>query len=161
MHLHFSLMVLSLNTNPITKLNSRSFRSLQQLIKLDLSFCQISSMAEGAFDNMNSLQRLYLEGNRLRTIGDTIKFPVTLHGISLHNNPWHCDCHLKKLREWLVRSNVPRKTEPVCVSPERLEGFKVSIVSGGEFACLPVVSPTSMILTVVDIQNVDPLIRQI
>lgn len=39
----------------------------------------------------------------------------SLHGLSLHDNPWHCDCGLRPLRDWLVRTNVARLYEPVCM----------------------------------------------
>jgi len=149
-----SLMILTLSGNPITVVKAGAFTHLRQLTKLDLSNCRISEVSSGAFYNLQNLERLYLEGNRLRSVSELHNFPPSLHGISLHENPWHCDCQLKNLRDWLTKSNVPRLFEPVCQTPRRLQGFKVGVISIQEFACLPTVSPTSMYLTVRERKNV-------
>jgi len=149
-----SLMILTLSGNPITLVKAGAFTHLRQLTKLDLSNCKISEVSSGAFYNLQNLERLYLEGNRLRSVNELHNFPPSLHGISLHENPWHCDCQLKNLRDWLTKSNVPRLFEPVCQTPRRLQGFKVGVISIQEFACLPTVSPTSMYLTVRERKNV-------
>jgi len=149
-----SLMILTLRGNPITLLKAGAFTHLRQLTKLDLSECRISAVSSGAFHNLGNLERLYLEGNHLRSVKELQDFPPSLHGVSLHQNPWHCDCQLKNLRDWLTKSNVPRLFEPVCHTPRRLQGFKVGVISIQEFACLPTVSPTSMYLTVRERKNV-------
>ena len=121
-------MLLSLSGNRgIVALETAAFTHLRQLTKLDLSDCRISSLAGGAFSNLDSLERLYLQGNRLASVSVTGgSLPSSLHGIALHDNPWHCDCRLSSLRSWLATSNVPRLTEPVCSSPHRLQGFQVT-----------------------------------
>ena len=154
-----SLMLLSLAHNPITEVRSDAFGHLRQLTKLDLSYCQISSLQSGAFHNLASLERLYLEGNRLRVVSDVLQLGSGLHGISLHDNPWHCDCDLRPLRDWLGQTNVPRLYEPTCHSPHRLQAFKITQVSVTEFACLPSVSPTAMFLTVREGRNVSLVCR--
>ncbi len=154
-----SLMILSLAHNPITEVRSDAFGHLRQLTKLDLSYCQISSLQSGAFHNLGSLERLYLEGNRLRAVSDVHQLGSGLHGISLHDNPWHCDCDLRPLRDWLVQTNVPRLYEPTCHTPHRLQAFKIAQVSVTEFACLPSVSPTAMFLTVREGRNVSLVCR--
>ena len=154
-----SLMILSLAHNPITEVRSDAFSHLRQLTKLDLSYCQISSLHSGALHNLASLERLYIEGNRLRVVSDVLQLGSGLHGISLHDNPWHCDCDLRPLRDWLVQTNVPRLYEPTCHSPHRLQAFKITQVSVTEFACLPSVSPTAMFLTVRQGRNVSLVCR--
>ena len=154
-----SLMTLSLSHNPISVIKTNDFSHLQYLTKLDLSNCQISKIESGALNSLPSLERLYLQSNRLRMIGDVMQLPSSLHGVALHDNPWHCDCHLRQLRDWMVRNNVPRLFEPTCHSPNRLAAFKITTVSLQEFACLPVVSPTSMFMTVREGKNVSLVCR--
>ena len=154
-----SLMILSLSHNPISVVKSEDFSHLRQLTKLDLSHCQIINIQGGALHNLPSLERLYLEGNRLRVLSDVVQLGTALHGISLHDNPWHCDCHLRQLRDWLVQTNVPRLYEPTCHSPHRLTGFKITTINVQEFACLPMVSPSSMFITVREGKNVSLVCR--
>ena len=154
-----SLMILSLSHNPITVVKSEDFSHLRQLTKLDLSHCQITNIQGGALHNLPSLERLYLEGNRLRVLSDVVQLGTALHGISLHDNPWQCDCHLRQLRDWLVQTNVPRLYEPTCHSPHRLTGFKITTINVQEFACLPLVSPSTMFITVREGKNVSLVCR--
>merc|ERR1719334_1779992 len=114
-----SLMILSLRGNLITVIKSEAFVHLHQLTKLDLSHCKISKLSSRSFYNLDKLERLYLEGNRLRSLNNFENFPPSLHGISLHENPWHCNCELNYLRDWLTKSDVPRLYEPVCQTPRR------------------------------------------
>ena len=155
------LMALSLRGNPISSLQPGSFKYLRQLSKLDLSQCRIQSIASGSFRGLVSLERLYLAGNKLTRLGVPQEFPPSLHGVTLHDNPWHCDCHLTQFRQWLSTSNVPRTIEPTCHSPDRLVGFRIEVLSLSEFACVPSVSPTSMYLSVDDQKNISIVCRVI
>ena len=66
--------------------------------------------------------------------------------LSLHNNPWTCDCKLKKFRDLVVKKNL--LTDPgdtVCHEPERITGQMWARVSSQDFACKPeveVLEPT-------------------
>ena len=154
-----NLMSLSLSHNPISLIKSEAFSQLRHLTRLDLSSCQISVIEAGSLENLPSLERLYLETNRLRVIREPLQLGSGLHGVSLHGNPWHCDCQLRLMRDWLVETNVPRLYEPVCQSPHRLAGFTITTLSIQEFSCLPAVSPTSMFVTVREGRNVSLVCR--
>ena len=154
-----SLMILSLSHNPISVIRTNDFSHLEYLTRLDLSHCEIELVESGSLNSLPSLERLYLESNRLRVISDVRQLPGSLHGVSLHDNPWHCDCHLRQLRDWMVRTNVPRLYEPTCHSPSRLSPFKITTVNLQEFACLPTVSPTSMFISVREGKNVSLVCR--
>jgi len=58
-----------------------------------------------------------------------------------------------------VQTNVPRLYEPTCHSPHRLTGFKITTVNVQEFACLPLVSPSTMFITVREGKNVSLVCR--
>ena len=124
-----NLMSLSLSHNPISLIKSEAFSQLRHLTRLDLSSCQISVIEAGALQDLPSLERLYLETNRLRVIREPLQLGSGLHGVSLHGNPWHCDCQLRLMRDWLVETNVPRLYEPACQSPQRLAGFTITTLS--------------------------------
>ena len=66
--------------------------------------------------------------------------------LSLHNNPWTCDCKLKKFRDLVVKKNLlTDPAETVCHEPERITGQMWSKVSSQDFACKPeveVLEPT-------------------
>ena len=78
-------MSLSLRGNPIETIGTRSFHRLKYLTKLDLSECHISNVDPGAFEGLESLQRIYLHNNHLTTISGR-DIPPSLHGLSVHDN---------------------------------------------------------------------------
>jgi len=143
-----SLMNINLSNNPITALLQNQFTALRNLVKLDLSHCLIKNIHEEAFSGLYNLERLLLDSNQLVSLGGHL--PDNLHGVTLHNNPWLCDCNLRSLKSWLDGSNVPRTLEPVCASPPRLNNFKVGRLSRDELACVPVVSPSSTQVVVLE-----------
>jgi len=78
-------MGLSLKANPIEIVATKAFHRLKFLTKLDLSECSIVSVENGAFEGLESLQRIYLHSNKLVTIrGEDL--PPSLHGLSVHDN---------------------------------------------------------------------------
>ena len=95
------LTTLSLRDNPIHSVPKSAFSSLSHLVKVDLSGCRIAHLEPGAFSGLPRLERLYLSGNLLagvQRVEDTL--PV-IHGLTLHGNPWTCDCKAKTFRNWL------------------------------------------------------------
>lgn len=61
------LLTLDLSHNEVQLINSM-FRAQRLLIKLDLSFNKISSMARGSLIGLESLKHLVLKGNKISTI---------------------------------------------------------------------------------------------
>lgn len=78
-------MGLSLRANPIEVVGAKAFHRLKYLTKLDLSECSIVSVEPGAFEGLESLQRIYLHNNKLTTISGR-DIPPSLHGLSVHDN---------------------------------------------------------------------------
>nr|CAH0107783.1 unnamed protein product [Daphnia galeata] len=143
-----ALMRLSLARNPVRRVSAESFRNLRYLITLELSQCQIEAVEVGAFDGLKALEWLKLDGNALANIGGSSVLPRSLHGVTLHDNPWRCDCQLSQLRAWLVQFNIPLSMEPKCSQPERLTGRLVKSLDPMDFACAPQITSSVTILEV-------------
>lgn len=62
---------------------------------------------------------------------------ISIHELTLNNNPWNCDCKLRDLREWMTQYNIPLTSSPHCSSPERLSGQSWDQMDLDEFACQP------------------------
>ena len=77
--------------------------------------------------------------------------------ISLQENPWICDCQLQALQDWLLSSQ--NSSGLVCHSPPRLKGLQMHNLENKELACLPVVSPTYLYLTVKETKDVSFMCR--
>lgn len=134
-----NLRNLSLAHNPIKKIDAYAFRYVSALTKLDLSYCSIAIIATHAFDGLEYLELLRLNGNQLTELRlDTVDTLNGLHGIELHDNPWHCDCGLRALKLWLIHKNVPYTIEPLCSSgPARIANRPFNQLQADDFACKP------------------------
>ncbi|XP_037114094.1 platelet glycoprotein Ib beta chain [Syngnathus acus] len=77
---------------------------------------------------------LRLHNNRLTTLPNGLLDKLSsLHEVSLHGNPWTCDCGVLYLRAWLRRRPVGRPSAHInCSSPPRLRGRLVEYLTEQE-----------------------------
>ena len=47
----------------------------------------------------------------------TVASMAGLHSLTLHGNPWTCDCSLRPLIDWLGTANLPMVDTPRCHAP--------------------------------------------
>lgn len=134
------LMRLILNGNPIREVRSKAFYPLVHLTVLELNECKLETIEQSAFFGLGSLEWLRLDGNRLSYVPDvTLPLGGSLRGLTLHNNPWLCDCNLRPMQAWLQESApaAPQESEPVCELPERLHGRQIKSIKVNDLACIP------------------------
>lgn len=133
-----SLRDLMLAHNPIQKIDSHAFKNVPGLVKLDLSNCELQMIAPKAFEGVELLESLKINGNKLTELRpQTVETLNRLHGVDLHDNPWHCDCRLRAVKEWLTNNNIPYPIPPVCSGPERVIHRTFAELQIDEFACKP------------------------
>lgn len=135
-----NLMRLILNGNPIKEIRQDAFCPLKHLTNLEISKCEIKVIEQDAFKDLEALEWLRLDGNQLIYVPDhTLPLGGNLRGLTLHNNPWQCNCRLRIMQAWLKESvpAAPQESEPVCESPERLRGRQIKSLKISELACLP------------------------
>ena len=109
-----------------------------QIVALDVSGCQIKKIASRAFHNIEQLERLYLHNNKIEEIKQkTVESVAKLHSLTLHGNPWKCDCELRPLIDWLMVANLPMVDVPKCKMPRRLAGKRFTDIGIDNFACPP------------------------
>lgn len=131
------LRVLLLNHNHLETLENGLFDNLTFLQRVVLSNNQIDRVGEKTFYKLPGLQTLTLDGNNLSNI-KLITFDMLnkLGSLEVHNNPWNCDCHLKKLRDWMIEKKLYTKPT-TCKQPVNLAGKMWDEVSSDQFACQP------------------------
>ncbi|XP_076878588.1 matrix-remodeling-associated protein 5 [Brachyhypopomus gauderio] len=104
-----SLVRLHLDHNLISFIEPFSFNGLTSLKLLQLEGNRLSDLHPHTFTTLSvlgtfwasGLRHLHLAGNQLRyLLPGTIRHLNRLELISLHGNPWTCDCHLRWLLEW-------------------------------------------------------------
>ncbi|GAV01741.1 hypothetical protein RvY_12401 [Ramazzottius varieornatus] len=158
---------LLLRDNKIQKIDKTSlFAHSPNLVKIDLSKNEISSIAENAFEgatvlvdlnlgsnklrhlnastlsgNMDKLQSLSFFDNQISCISSgTFDMLPQLHTLNLLNNPLHCNCHLVWFPEWLQQKRKESAFHLVgkarCASPALLKETLVYELGGKELKCL-------------------------
>lgn len=133
-----NLRRLQLAHNPITVIESGAFSSLSHLTFLGLGDCQIKNLQPGALNGLEKLDVIELHGNQLTTLPIEVFQSVSyLYGLPLHNNPWHCDCKIRKIRTWMMKHNIPLSVPPHCQGPLHLKDMSWESLSLEDFACAP------------------------
>uniref|UniRef100_A0A3B3ZR39 TIR domain-containing protein n=1 Tax=Periophthalmus magnuspinnatus TaxID=409849 RepID=A0A3B3ZR39_9GOBI len=105
---------------------------------LDLSYNGIASIPDLFFSNIKSLQFLYLNNNQIKEFHQEL-FPVplkngsTLRNLSLHYNPFRCDCDTAWFADVLSKTpiTIPHLTTLVqCGFPESQQGKSILQLAG-------------------------------
>ncbi|XP_023713514.1 slit homolog 3 protein-like [Cryptotermes secundus] len=122
---------LSLSNNYLRELHPRLFSSLFSLKYLDLrSNCLVSPLHDNLFASLRQLRVLNLDYNKLTTLDPKILTPVSNHivEITLSNNPFICDCHIREAVEWFNRYKFT--SEATCVYPTAGKSWKTLSFNG-------------------------------
>ncbi|XP_037334272.2 glycoprotein IX (platelet) [Pungitius pungitius] len=82
---------------------------------------------------------LHARDNRLTSVAPGLfDRLVALERVSLSGNPFHCDCGIQYLRNWLLRNKAVVSAEPTCASPGPVARRAVADLGDEHFApCAP------------------------
>ena len=131
------LRVLLLNQNKLKTLDDGLFHDLTYLQKIVLSDNDLTRIGERTFRNLPGLQTLELNGNNLTSVKlATFDILPKLGSLELRDNPWNCNCVLKKFRDWTIHRKLYTKPT-TCSQPASLAGKMWDEVSSDDFACRP------------------------
>ncbi|ROT76634.1 Leucine-rich repeat and fibronectin type-III domain-containing protein 5 [Penaeus vannamei] len=132
---------LILSYNKLTTIPKLAFAPTAELVNLDLSHNNLTRLEGGALQNLVSLEVLDLSSNKLVTLDAQDVMPLTmLRVLHLDGNPWHCDCLLRPLRNWMLDRNLAPTVPPTCTEPMWLEGGDWLILDDEDFVCAPQVT---------------------
>eukprot|EP00075_Anas_platyrhynchos_P004386 XP_012951338.2 platelet glycoprotein Ib alpha chain isoform X2 [Anas platyrhynchos] len=117
------LQDLDLRGNRLETLPGDTFAGLRALKDLDLSDNLLEELPKELLQDLEALETLWLSGNLLRTLPNNFFVDGHIFAyVFLTENPWHCDCDLSYLRNWI------RLNEGSVYQPERgLEKTKVEV----------------------------------
>ncbi|XP_078389838.1 uncharacterized protein LOC144671696 [Cetorhinus maximus] len=96
-----TLEELSIKGNAIQVIPEHIFDPLENLRYLTLSANKIERIPNNSLINLRSLTTLDVSNNELRTVPQDFIERSALLCLNLDNNPWHCDCDIQHLTEWM------------------------------------------------------------
>ncbi|XP_022109693.1 toll-like receptor Tollo [Acanthaster planci] len=154
-----SLDILDLRMNRLIRV-SNQFCNMSSLSNLALSGNLIEYISPGAFRGSNNLKGIFLNDNRIRTVmEETFDLP-NLVAVKLDDNPWHCDCQMRWIREamfpdskrhtWMQYTDamgVTSYTGITCSSPPSFANFSVFMIKESDIfrlICTNYVSPLAI-----------------
>ncbi|KAM3871956.1 platelet glycoprotein IX [Diretmus argenteus] len=77
---------------------------------------------------------LHVQDNRLTTVPPGLFDRLAgLRKVSLTGNPFHCDCGIQYLRNWLLRNRAVVSGEPTCASPSSVAHTAITELSDDYF----------------------------
>ncbi|XP_075158040.1 kekkon 6 [Haematobia irritans] len=145
------LRILYLNGNPLKKLVAYQFPILPHLRTLDLHDCLISYIDPMALANLNMLEFLYLKNNLLESLSEYVfQHMPNLKTLVMDENPWQCNCKLRKFRSWYVNSRL-NSVSLLCKGPPQHKDHTWDQVEEEQFGCGPKVE----IFNSEDVQNIE------
>lgn len=135
------LRELRIADNDLTTITDSAFKYSLSLVQLDLSENRIASIEHGAIMILKNLEVLNIADNKLTVLdGNELRPLALLSVIRLEGNPWHCDCHLRSLRQWFYERSMAASVPPSCSKPRWLMGRDWQLLENEEFICVPIVT---------------------
>ena len=154
------LQYLDLDNNPIRMVSAHAFSGMKHLKSIKLSYMDLlESIDSMAFSNLPALTGLYLHNNpnlieiahdaflstpKLSTLQlhynaleymDKRLIPWDqMLKLTIHGNPWRCDCNLKWIAETLQSVSFIQHS-PKCAGPRWLKNSLMTELSTEEFLC--------------------------
>uniref|UniRef100_A0A8C3GBW1 Chondroadherin-like protein n=1 Tax=Cyclopterus lumpus TaxID=8103 RepID=A0A8C3GBW1_CYCLU len=123
---------LDMSYNPMTYLGEEVV-SMAKLTHLFLDHMSLQDMANTAVSKCPSLIHLDISYNQLRVVQPFSEGSPKLARLNLAGNPIYCNCYLRPLREWSIRSKV--KLMGTCGGPAHLSGENLEAVHPPELRC--------------------------
>lgn len=82
---------------------------------------------------------LFVQDSRLTCVSPgSFDRLVGLRKVALHGNPFHCDCRIQYLRNWLLKTEAVVTRQPVCASPSSVANKSIRELCDAHFApCAP------------------------
>ncbi|KAJ8396473.1 hypothetical protein AAFF_G00017790 [Aldrovandia affinis] len=149
-----SLVRLHLDHNTIEFIEPFSFSGLTSLILLNLEGNRLRDLHPHTFVTLSflgnfwgsNLNYLHLSDNQLEyLLPGTLQYLNKLEALSLHGNPWACDCNLQWLLQWNDKNKGVIKCEKersgtrvncaMCSSPQSLNNNHLFQLSASQLSC--------------------------
>lgn len=92
----------------------------------------------------------FVQDNRLTSVSPGLfDRLVGLEKVSLSGNPFHCDCRIQYLRNWLLKNRAVLTEEPTCASPNSVAHRAITELSDDYFSACAVTNHTGWVFNTI------------
>ncbi|XP_062594015.1 leucine-rich repeat transmembrane protein FLRT3-like [Saccostrea cucullata] len=134
-------------------MRSDAMEEIASPVNRNLHNNNISTIEDNAFRDLTNINRLRLDNNRISSIKNiTISGLTNLRELRIQDNPFHCDCELIGLVDFLKSGRVTVSGDPRCFTPENLNGASLVSLSAANLTCP---DTTTMDTTTMDTTSMD------
>lgn len=141
----FRVKEVFLSHNSLVKLTNRTFINCSSLSVIFMQHNSIESIDYNTFDSLDDLLTLDLSFNQLKSIDSALlKHNIKLQSLYLDNNPFHCDCRILSIYEWLQKHSrllaLDDRQDMICSEPPTLKDSSVLSLTLTDFCPVPIIS---------------------
>ncbi|XP_067398995.1 leucine-rich glioma-inactivated protein 1-like isoform X3 [Emydura macquarii macquarii] len=130
------LQLLLFTASTVGLIRDDAFLGLLHLEYLFIENNQVGSISKNALRGLKGLVHLSLAHNQLETLPRHLFRGLdALTHVDLRGNPFHCDCRIKWLVEWLGSTNASAELGE-CWGPAELNGTQLSQLRLQDFDCI-------------------------
>jgi hypothetical protein len=107
---------------------------------LNVSRSAVTNVSDDAWRAFVQLSDVDLSSNHLTVLPTFLQSEnLTFQSISLHNNPWRCECEDRWVRNWLesLGNALKQQDAILCYNPEHMRGRSVLSVGDEQFCQYP------------------------
>lgn len=121
-------------------ITNRTFNGLTGLKTLYFYENQVSRIEPMAFSSFGNIISIWLSGNNLTSLVPEVldtKYIPHLSELYIDFNPWHCDCHIRWLREKVDNASYVIQDPHLvtCASPPKVAGKAWDVLKPSDFVC--------------------------
>lgn len=131
----FKLKLLSLYGNVISRIDEKLFAGVSRIESLFLHDSNIATVSRDVLKPISSVLLLTLNKNKITSLPEGLLDSAISSAKSFHiyvkNNPWHCDCKLKWMQDF-IEDHSSMIDNPTCDTPPMNAGKSFAVAN---FSC--------------------------
>ena len=140
---------INIKSGTLTKLSARHY--LKNTTALDVSGCAVDTISTDILQQISHIETVHLHDNALSKMTreiEQVKF-TGLKTLTLHGNPFSCDCHSLWFKKWLIinRHHIPDIDRVLC-SDGPGKGHSIIDVKDSDFKCLYPITTKELLIIV-------------
>ncbi|XP_076618004.1 uncharacterized protein LOC143340209 [Colletes latitarsis] len=122
-----NIQILSLRGNAIPVISRELFEGVRTVQSLYLDYSKIMTISQGALEPLAaSILQLIINDNNIRALPEGLLDSILDHQqpfyMTLHNNPWNCECSLQWMQDFVQTHPHIMTSVPICSTPDSNAG---------------------------------------